>query len=430
AVPAVTSTFFMVIFEIVDMFWIGNLGADSIAGLSAASFFVWMIRGLGLTVASGSLALVARRTGERDVNGLLKTIANAVEASFVFSIIILLLFFPLALKIFQWIRLDPDVAVQAEEYTVVFLAGVIFVYLMMTVEFIIRGIGDTRNPMIITGISLLLNVVLDPIFIFSFGMGLKGAAYATIVSQMIGALLMLVELLRKNDRIRKLRFNMKELLSREFGRRFLNIVKIGGPIGGTDAGFSFIYLILSGIISIFGKEPLAAIGIAHRLEALPFFICLGFSMAVEPMVGQFLGAKDVEKAKQSVYLALKVAAGILLVLAVLYIIFAPYLFRLFTDDPSIIPYGVTYVRIISIFEVFLVFEIVLTGAFAGAGDTRPPFLISFPVTLARIPLSYLFAVTFGFGVNAIWWVVSLTMFVKGVLLFIQFRKGKWALKKI
>ncbi len=430
AVPAVTATFFSVIFEIIDMFWIGRLGPYSIAALSVASFFIWMLRGLGLAVATGTIALVARRTGEKDETGLLKTISNATVSSFLFSILIMGVFFPLALYAFKWIRLDPTVAALAEDYSVVFLSGLIFVYLMMTVEFIIRGIGDTRTPMKLVGISLLLNAILDPIFILQFRMGLKGAAYATILSQCIGAILMSIVLLKKIPQLKKIRSWTAAGSIRGFGKQFYTIIKIGGPVGLSDAGFSFIYLVLSGIISIYGKEPLAAIGISARLEALPFFICLGFSMALEPMVGQFLGAGKIEKARESVYLSLKVTSGIIFIISILYFLLAPQLYRIFTHDPAIIAHGVKYLRIVAISEVFLAFEVVLTGAFSGAGDTKPPFFIIFPITFSRIPLAYLFAVTFNYGVTIIWVIIALTTFFKGILLFYQFQKGLWSHKKI
>ncbi len=430
AVPAVTSTLFTFIFEIIDMFWVAKLGAEDIAALSGASFFVWMVRGLGLIVATGAIALVARRTGEKDAEGLMETIFNSITSAFLFALLTIVLFFVPVLVIFDWFLPGVTVAGLAAEYSIVFLSGLIFVYMMMAGEFIIRGIGDTRTPMMITGLSLLLNVLLDPVFIFWFGMGLKGAAYATILAQCIGAVLMLVVVLKKMPYLRTLRLSVVSFFSRGFLKSFYSIAKIGGPIGLSDAGFSLIYLVLSGVISVFGKEPLAALGIAHRLEALPFFICLGFSMAVEPMVGQFLGAKNAEDARRSVYLSLKITSGIMLVIALLYFFLAPELYRVFTDDPAIIAHGVTYLRIVVLFDVFLAFEVVLLGAFTGAGDTKPPFLIVFPITFARIPLAYLFGITLKLGVAAIWGAIALTTALKGLLLFYQFRKGHWVDKEI
>jgi len=427
AVPAVISTFFTIIFEIVDMFWIGKLGTVSVAALSAASFFVWILRGLGLAVATGAIALVSRRAGEKDEPGLLKTVSNSIASSFLFSLLIIALFFPLAGMVFRWIKLAPQVGDLAGEYSMVFLSGLVFVYMMTTLEYIIRGVGDTKTPMYITGFALLLNVVLDPVFIFTLDMGFVGAAYATILSQFLGTIIMAVLLLLKIPGLGKCRFFSFQLFWKEY---FQVIIKIGGPVALSDAGFSFIYLLLSGIISIFGKEPLAALGIAHRLEAFPFFISLGFSMAVATMVGQYIGSGKIKLARDSVYLSLKVASGILAVISVLFFLFAPWLFSFFIEDPGIISHGSNYLRIIAVFEIFLAFEVILGGAFSGAGDTGPPFFIIFPITLARVPFAYLFAVVLQGGVTMIWVVISLTTFLKGISLFYLFRKGRWAHKKV
>jgi len=433
AIPAVLSVFFTFVFEIIDMYWIGKLESDSIAALGAASFFVWMLRGLGLTVATGAIALVARRTGEKNEQGLIDAIADSIGSALLFSLLTFALLLPLALNIFHWLGLEPTVTTLATEYTVVFLTGLIFVYLMEAFEYIIRGVGDTKTPMIITGLSLLLNAILDPVFIFSFKMGLKGAAYATILSQCLGAFLMAAVLLKKIPALKKVnswRRHTRSKKSYDFFRHFYGIIKIGGPVGLSDAGFSLIYLGLTGIISEFGTEPLAALAISHRLEGLPFFICLGVSMAVAPIVGQFLGAGLPENARESAVLALKITVVIILIISILFFLFAPVLYKLFTSDGKIISHGVDYLRTIAIFEIFLVFEVVLGGVFSGSGDTKPVLWVTFPLTALRIPLSYLFAVVIGLGTLAIWGVIAFTTFLKGSILLYLFKKGKWLNKKV
>jgi putative MATE family efflux protein len=427
AVPAVASTFFTIIFEIVDMFWVGKLGTASVAALSAASFVIWILRGLAMTVATGALALVSRRTGEKREEQLRRTIASSIVSGFIFALFVLGIFLPLILNVYDWIGLESGVASLAAEYSLVFLSGLIFVYMMMVFEHIIRGVGNTRIPMIITGISLLLNAAIDPVFIFGLDMGIRGAAYATILAQMIGALSMAVVLVLK---IFPLRATVIALNARFWRDYFYKIIKIGAPVALGEAGFSFIYLLLSGIICRFGKEPLAALGIAHRLEAVPFFISLGFSMAVATMVGQNLGAGKVENARDSVYFSLKIVSLILLGISLLFFLFAPWMFRFFIDDPSVIAHGSAYLRIIAVLEVFLGFEVVIGGAFSGAGDTRPPFFIVFPITLLRVPLAYILGIVLKLGIESIWWVIAVTTFWKGVLLLLVFRQGRWAGKEV
>ncbi len=430
AVPAVMSTIFGAIFEMADLFWIDKLGAAALAGVSSASYFIWMLRGLGLICAAGAIALVARRTGEKNEPGLLSTINHTVAAAFLFAVALIVVSTPIALYAFGWAQLPPDVIPLAVDYTVVFISGLIFVYMMMAFEFTIRGSGDTKSPMKITIVALVLNILLDPLFIFTFKLGVQGAAYATIVSQFIGSCLMGIVLLRKLPRLREHRFPRNLFISRTFWEQFRTIAYIGGPVGLSEAGFSFIYMLLIGIVAIYGKEPLGAMGFAHRLEALPFFICLGFAMAVEPMVGQFLGAGKPEQAKRSVYMAIKITFLILTVIVVFYFIFARQLYELFTDNPEVIAHGVRYMRIVVLFDVFLALEVVLTGAFSGTGYTRPTLLITFPITFARVPLAYLSAVIFGAVIEAVWWVIGITTLLKGLLLLYHFHKGKWAGKKI
>ena len=426
ALPAVGSSLFYVVFEIVDMFWVGKLGAVPVAALSAASFFVWMLRALAQTVATGVIAFVSRRVGENDSEGFLNTAVHSVTATFLFAVLMIVIFLPVTKPLFLWIRLDPRVADLAAEYAVVFLSGLIFVYTMVTVEHILRGTGETRTPMIIIGFALFLNAVLDPVFIFVLNMGLRGAAVATILAHAVGCLVMMGFLLKRYPEIRRRKPSLRKSF---FHESFLPMMKIGAPIAFSGASFSVIHLFLSGIISIFGSAPLAAVGIGHRLEAFPFFVAFGFSMATATMVGQNLGAGNPQKAKRSALVTLGISSAVLLLVSVVFFLFAEHLYRFFIADPDVIRHGVNYLRIIAVFEVFLASEVVLEGAFSGAGDTRPPFLVVFPITFLRIPLSYLFAVTLGFGVTAVWAAISISTLFKGIILFGWFMKDGWMKKQ-
>ncbi len=427
AVPAVGSSLFYIFFEMIDMFWVGKLGAASVAALSAANFFVWLLRALAQTVAAGALAMISRRTGENDSPRILETAVHALTGTLIFSAVVFTVFYPLTPVLVRLIRLEGTVSGQAALYIRVFLAGLIFLYLMVTAEHILRGMGNTRLPMIIVGVSLVLNGILDPLFIFTFGMGLKGAAYATILAQTAGCICMFIAIGHYFPEIRKA---APFLNRRFFNDYFLPMIRIGTPVSLSGAGFALIYIVLAGIISIFGTAPLAALGIGHRLESIPFFVALGFSMATAAMVGQNLGAGNPQKAKASVMFSLKIASGILLVCSFVFFFFPGPLYRIFISDPEVIAYGVRYLRIVAVFEVFLAFEVVLEGAFSGAGDTKPPFFVLFPLTLLRIPLGYALTRVSGLGVQGIWIAISVTTFLKGCILFLIFQKDAWMKKRV
>lgn len=427
AVPVVISNLFMMVFEVVDMFWVGRLGKDAVAALSTGSFYVWMIRALTLTIAVGALAMVSRRSGERNKAALLETAGYALAVTIFFTVVMLFILFPVSLRIFNWLGLKTEIAQLSKQYIVIFLSGLFFVTMMVTCEHILRGIGNTVKPMLITGFAFMLNIILDPIFIFYFDLGLPGAAIATIISEFIGCVLMLGMLLKYFPFQNFFKMKIKYRLA---GLYFIRMARIGLPVSFSGAMFSVIYLILSGILTTFGSEPIAAMGIGHRLEAFPYFFALGFSRATSTIVGQNLGAGNPERARISVLVSLRVVSIILLVVSFIFYFFGQQLYSIFISNTEVIEYGVHYLKFIAIFEVFLAFEVILEGAFSGAGDTKPPFLVIFIFTLLRIPLSILLGIHFDLGTDGVWFAISFTTFLKGVVLYYWFGKNKWMAKQV
>jgi len=425
--PSIASMMFTVVFEIVDMFWVGKLGAQSVAALSTSSFYVWMLRGLALAPAIGALARVSRRSGEGNSQASAKAAASSITTTIFFSLLMMALFGPLLSPAFNALGLTPLVRILAIEYAGVFISGLLFVYLMVTGEHILRGLGDTKTPMIITGISLALNAILDPICIFLFKMGLAGASYATVVAQILGAVGMMIMVKKRLPGAGVIRLKP----NRSFWQKdWLPLLGIGTPVAMSHAMFSLIYLILAGIISRFGDAPLAAIGIAHRIEAFPYFLAMGFSMATATMVGQNLGAGKADRAKESTYLSLRITTVAMVGVALIYIFFPRQLYSIFISDPQVLQHGIAYLKIIAVSELLLGFEVILEGAFSGAGDTKPPFYIIFPITMLRVPVAWALTSIGGFGIEAVWITLAATTSMKGILLFFWFRKGHWQHKQV
>jgi len=427
AVPAVLSSLFYIIFEIVDMFWVGRLGPEAVAALSAGSFYVWMLRAMTQTVATGALAMVSRRSGEGDHQGVIKTAKNAVGAAIILAVLTMVVFTAAARPIFTLIGIESSVGRNAAQYAQIFLSGMLFVYIMVTCEHIIRGIGNTKLPMIITGFSLLLNAGLDPVFIYHYNMGFKGAAVATVISHFAGSLLMVAAMLKLLPDIRKAVLDK----GREFfSTYFFPLVKIGAPVSFSNTMFAVIYLVLAGIIAHFGSAPLAAVGIGHRIESVPYFVAFGFAMGTATMVGQNLGAGKPERARHTVFLALKLVTVLLVITSLIFFFMPGHFFRFFIDDPEVIRHGIAYLKIIAVFEVFLGLEVILEGAFSGAGDTRPPMVIIFSLTMLRLPLAWFLSIGLGMGVWTVWASISFTTFLKGCAMLYWFNKGHWMHKKV
>jgi len=426
ALPAMVTMVTIMLFEFIDLFWIGSLGPEAVAALGAASFVVWTLKSLANCVAAGLNALVSRNAGSRNFDRMQMWASQGLILTILFTFLLAFLTYIANLFLFQFLGLEPTVAQNAHEYTHIMTLGLVFIFLTISLENIFRAAGNTFIPMIIIVFSLVMNAILDPFFIFGWygfpEMGMAGGALASVISHIIGYIILFTQLPRI-----KIKF---KIIMENFARHSLEILKIGTPIGLLGGAFSIIYIVLSKNIAYFGTEPMATISICHRIEGIPFFICLGFSTAVAALVGQNLGANNPERAERATNRTLIYASIFLLTISILFILYGRSLLNFFIDDKAVVAEGYRYLFAISVFEVFLGPEIILEGAFTGAGDTKPPFLISIPLTLLRVPAAYFFSITLDYGVSAVWWVISATTMMKGVMFFIWFRRGNWKHKKI
>jgi len=426
AMPAMVSMLSIMLYEFVDLFWIGKLGAEAVAALGASAFVIWTIKSLSSCVAAGLNALIARNAGAKNFKRARVWASQGLVLTLLFSLFIAGLTYVANLFLFQLLGLEPAVARMAQQYTLILTLALVFIYGSISIDNIFRAMGNTFIPMIIIVSSLALNAILDPFFIFGWlgfpRMGMRGAALASAIAHIVAFGLLLVNLPRVKI---KLKFDLTSFVKNAF-----EILRIGTPIGALGAIFSIIYIILSKNIAYFGTVPMAAISIAHRIEGVPFFIAFGFSTAVSAVVGQNLGAGKPDRAEKGAHLSLAYAISFLFLISICFILYGKSILSFFINDLAVIDVGYQYLFAIAIFEVFLAPEVILEGAFTGAGDTSPPFFISIPLTLLRIPLAYYFSITLNYGVVAIWWVISFTMFLKGVTFFLWFQRGKWKEKQI
>ncbi len=429
ALPAIGSMVFIMVFNLVDIWWVGKLGPEALAGISAASFIYWALQSMATLVGTGVTAMVARFVGAGKPQEAGRVVAQGLILAIGIAVVHSVGGLLTQKWLFQLMGTEGQVLRAATDYMRVLLFGLPSIFLAFHLDSTFRGLGDTRTPLKVISIGLTLNMILDPIFIFGWGpiprMEAAGASLATILAHIIIVVLALIILNRRNI---KPRF--------ERGADFIDwnimwrISKIGAPIALTGVLFSGSYMALTHIITQFGTAPLAALGVGHRIEGLSYNISVGFSFAASALIGQNMGAGKIERAEKSVWLCVLYIASFLALVSLLFFFFGESLFRFFTDDPAVIREGAAYLRIIALFEIFLGLEIVLEGAFGGSGNSLPPMLVSVPLTWARLPLAVLFAYTLGMESNGVWWAISITTGIKGVLLAVWFRRGRWKSQEV
>ncbi len=426
SLPGMISSILETLFQLIDAYWVGKLGAEALAAIGGCAFILWAIFSLTALSVNGMATLVAQNIGaQQPEQGRFAAGQGLILNTLTVFLVGGLVYWGQD-SLYHLMGFDSQVTQLARQYMTVILSGMVFIFWFTAFEAVFRGLGDTRTPMIVLAVGLALNAVADPFFIFGWWifpeMGIGGAALATIISEGV-SVLGLGWLLKRRGYLPS-----KEgllVIERQVMKR---LIAIGAPVAFGGFFFSIIYVILTRIIARFGMSAIAAIGIGHRIEGIAWFACVGFSVAASTLVGQNVGAKRLKQAARAAWLVNGYGVLLLLAVSAVYYFFPDVLMRVFTQDARVQQIGTEYLRIIALFEIFLGLEVIMEGAFSGAGYTLPVMLVSVPITAARIPLAYLLAVTLNWGTSGIWWAIALTTGLKGFLNALLFAMGIWKKK--
>jgi putative MATE family efflux protein len=449
--PIVASQLLQVGYNLADTYWVGRLGGDAVAALSYswAIVFLMVSIGGGLTVAG--TVLIAQHKGA----GNFARSSHVAGQTLSFVTIVAIAFGIVGYLLSPWmIRLigaEPgsDAFTYAVTYTRIIFVGVAFMFWFFIFDALSRGWGDTRTPLYLMVISVIINVVIDPFLILGFsdnpmfawagltglettlyeatgfeGYGVAGAAIATVFSRGTAAIVGLYLLFSGRVGLEPSLSDLR--LESETVRK---IVEIGGPIA-TEQGFrAFGITVLTALIALAGTEAVAAYGIVNRLSSLMFLPVLGLARGTETVVGQNLGAEQVDRAKRAVTLSAVLIVSIFaVVVAVAYPLAEPItaVFIEGEESAQVIEYGAAYIVIAGPSYLFLgVFQIML-GGLRGSGSTRAAMLLSIQeLWLYRIPIAAVAILGFGMGVIGVWYAVAISYVLSALVTAAWFLRGTW-----
>ena len=423
ALPSVASALLMTLFTSVDAFWVGTrIGPTGLAAVSTSVFWIWMLIALAEMVAVGLTAVAARRHGQRRPAEAARAVGSALLFALALGIGVAMVGLVMLDWAFAVMHTSPEVSALGKRYLTAYLAGCPLIFGYFAIDAAFRASGDTRTPFALLAVSVVAALVLDPILILGLGpapaLGIAGAAIATILTRG-SAFILGLALLTRRSMIR---------LSGPSDRAIPLIARIGLPTAATGVVFSLIYVLMTRTTTQFGTPALAALGIGHRVESWAYMVGVGFGAAAAAIVGQNLGAGQVQRAERSGWITTGFASVVGVVAAVVEIIFAEQFASLFTDDPAVIAVSASYLRICALSQAFVGAELVLEGALGGAGHTLPPMLTSTALTALRIPLAAWAA--FRWGIEGIWWVICLTATARGIAMMVLWRLGRWKRKSL
>jgi putative MATE family efflux protein len=416
--------------SIANYFWVGYLGTPEQDAVTTSMIVTWTIFATISIIIIGITALVSRAIGanqpEQAAYVSKQGLLLAIGSGLFFSILGIIF----SSHLMSFMKASPQVAAFGASYLRIYFIGAAFFYVIDALGAIFRASGDTRSPMIPFVSATVLNIVLDPFLIFGWGpfpkLGVAGASTATVIS-LITALFIFLYLIKKG----KLEFSLAGWYkTKPDFDAILKIIKIGMPISIQNITFVFIYWFIIQIVHHYGDAAGAAMGIGNRMEAMSYLVAFGISTATSTMVGQNLGAKRPERAEKCAMGALGLIVIETFIVSIVFITIPGVITSIFTSDPAVHKIAGDYVMILGLSQVFMGIEIVLEGAFSGAGNTIPPMVVSIPWSIARLPLAYFFCFVLDIGINGIWWTLTITSFFKAVILFFWFRKGNWKNKML
>jgi putative MATE family efflux protein len=402
------------LFIIVDTFFVAKLGPDAIAAVSASSpiFFIIIALITGLNV--GVAALIAKAVGSKNYSSINEIAENSLLLSVIVSIA-LTIFGMLSIgPIISFLGVQGDVASMMSGFLKVLYLGNISFFIGQVAGGMLNGEGDTITPMKGFIIALVINIILDPILIFGYGifpaLGVKGAAWATIIGRSIGTIYILWHL-----------FSGKALVKLAFKKLswapkiMKDILSIGMPTAASQLGVSGGIFFLNKIVVAFGTIALAGFGIAYRIESLVVMPGIAFGTVALAMVGQNFGAKNFSRAHTSAHIASIFAFIITELIGIGLFFWSHYIIGLFTNDSSVIAQAISYFKIVGFSYGFLGLRFISVNSFQALGKAINSFITTIVHFLFLLGIAYLLAFDTSTGIKGIWIGIALANVVMGIL---------------
>lgn len=424
ALPIMASAFLATAYNITDMAWIGMLGSKAVAGVGVGGMYVWLAQGLVTLARMGGQVQMGQAIGRGDEESARKYATAALQMVMLFGVVfggICLLFTD---GLIRFYGLADQVTIEyAKSYLRITGGWILFSYVSQTMTGLYTAQGDSRTPLKANLIGLVVNMILDPVLIFGVGpfsaLGVNGAAYATVIAQILVLVVLLCDLGRKKRRENLLRqIRMSARVEKSY---YMGVARIGVPAALQSSLYCFISMVLTRLVGNFGEGAIATQRVGGQIESISWNTADGFAAAMNAFAAQNYGAGKMERVKKGY----RISAISMLVwgglIALVFLLFPGPISTIFFHEEEVIKTSIGYLMIIGISEPFMCLELMAIGAISGMGNTKVCSLISIILTGLRIPLAYMLT-WMGLGVEGVWWALTISSILKGIVLHIAFHK--------
>ncbi len=412
AIPTTTAGWLKASFLFADTWSAGRISTVALAGLSAAVFFVWMYHSLSTTNSAGALCHVSQARGRKDNEAVRAAWTRGTIQAFFLGIAMSVLFLAVTPLVVGVLSLDADVVAQARSYLIVIALVGPGYWVFDTLEQNFRAVGDAKTPLVVVTLFALLNLGLNPVLALGWGpipaLGLVGIGVATGVAWIFGAVVLGVLAVRRGYIGR----------SSASAPSLFAFIRVGAPTAISMVGFDLIWVLMVPLLAVGGAAAIAAVSIGHRLESVAWLTAQGLGAEAAALVGQSVGANRAELGRKVALRATVLSFAFAGGWAALLILFGDVAIGIFSKDPEILSVGLDYIALAVFALVFQTAEVIFFAAFAGAGRTGIPSLVTLATYATRWPLAYMLVPSW--GIAGVFAAIGITAALAGILVAAAF----------
>ena len=407
ALPIMGSSLLQFTYNLIDMLWVGGLGSDAVASIGSSSFFIGLGYSINSLVVIGTGIKVSHAIGEKNNKEVKQYINSGLAINFVISIIYALILIILGKSLISFLSLNNDVVERNSYYYLAMNAPILFFsFFNFLYTRIFSSFGNNGDSLKINAMGMIINIILDPIFIYIFKLGVLGAAVATLISNVVMFILYRI----KSNGI--LHYDKSIGIDKE---KVIEIIRLGFPMAFQRILFTMVNIILAKIIAIFGTNSIAAQKIGLQIESITYMVIGGLNGAIASFTGQNFGASKFKRIKQGYYTALLLGIIYSIIMSIIFIIFKEPIIMLFIKDKTTILIASGYLQAVAFSQSFSTIEMVSNGLFTGLGMPKIPAIISIVFTILRIPMALTLMQTL--GIDGVWWSIAISSILKGVAVY-------------
>jgi putative MATE family efflux protein len=431
AVPIIFANILQTAYQLTDTFWVGRLGADAVAAVSISFPIIFFIISLGGGLAMAGTILVAQHKGRNDQKSVNHTTAQTLMMVVIISIILAAIGYILSPFLVGLMGAETGVYSSAVSYMRISFIGTIFMFTYMVFQSLMRGVGDVKTPACIVLGTVILNLFLDPLFIFGYkfvpAFGVGGAAVSTIATQGLAAIIGIMLLIKGKYQIQLHLKDMKPdmpLIKKMF--------KLGFPASIEQSTRSLGMIVMTFLVATFGTLTIAAYGIGSRILSFVIIPAMGLSMATSTLVGQNMGAKKLDRVGKIVKLSSLISFIFLTFVGIIVFFFANRISALFIPgEIEIIRSSALFIKIMALGFGFIGIQRALSGALRGTGNTMVSMILSIiSLWVLRFPLAYILSMHTNLAEVGLWIAFPVANVVAAIITILWFARGTWKQKQV